>query len=90
MIKQTVSIIIPVYNEAEMIEKVLNDIKLFCDANIEQYEIVCVNDCRVELLHTGVVACFVAALFGLDDELDGCVVVLSGVVLALLIFLVTK
>ncbi len=56
MIKQTVSIIIPVYNEAEMIEKVLNDIKLFCDANIEQYEIVCVNDCSkdnsLEILKT--------------------------------------
>lgn len=56
MINKSISIVIPVYNEAEMIEKVLNDIKLFCDANIEQYEIVCVNDCSkdnsLEILKT--------------------------------------
>lgn len=45
MINKSVSIVIPVYNEAEMIEKVLKDIKCFCDSNIDKYEIVCVNDC---------------------------------------------
>lgn len=45
MIEKSVSIVIPVYNEEEIIDKVLIDIKNFCDLSIRDYEIVCVNDC---------------------------------------------
>ena len=47
-IEQSVSIIIPVYNESESIKKVLIDLKSFLNTTSIKYEIICVNDCSTD------------------------------------------
>jgi glycosyltransferase involved in cell wall biosynthesis len=46
--EQSVSIIIPVYNESESIKEVLIDLKSFLSTTNIEYEIICVNDCSTD------------------------------------------
>lgn len=48
MINFSLSIVIPVYNEAESVKGVLENLRGYLEANIENYEIVCVNDCSTD------------------------------------------
>lgn len=49
MKKQSISIVIPIYNESETIKSVLVELKNFLDKQSDiEYEIICVNDCSTD------------------------------------------
>jgi len=48
MNNSALSIVIPVYNEADSVLAVLQSLKQYLDDNIPSYEIICVNDCSTD------------------------------------------
>ena len=42
--KQSLSVVVPIWNEAESIHRLFEDCKMMCDEQFAEYEIIIVND----------------------------------------------